>query len=64
MKPALLFVTLILGAAACGPSLKALPADLPPPEYEKPRGYDLNAAPTAAPSSAPAAAPSSAPPGR
>jgi hypothetical protein len=37
-----------LGAAACSsnPGAKTLPSDLPPPEYEKPRGFE-GAAPDA-----------------
>ena len=53
---------MMLGAAACGtpPEPKALPPDLPPPEYETPRGYDLDGSKTA-PKKAPEPAPSAAP---
>lgn len=48
-------------SAACGAAPKPLPSDLPPPEYEKPRGYDLGASSAPAPTVTPAA-PSAAPP--
>ncbi len=77
MTRALLLGLVVLAGAACGPSTPAhsLPTDLPPPEYEAPRGLDLtpkNAAPAPsaappAPSAAPSApppAPSAAPPPR
>jgi hypothetical protein len=68
-----IFSVLALAASACGPKPppKPLPTDLPPPEYEPARGYDLSggkdpkgaapAAPTAAPAAPPAPAPSPAP---
>ncbi|MFT3772057.1 MAG: hypothetical protein QM820_42160 [Minicystis sp.] len=69
MRSIVAMLVLAAGAAACGPppNPKALPSDLPPPEYEKPRGYDLPGAkaapgPQKAPDSAPPAAPAPAPP--
>ncbi|APR77866.1 Hypothetical protein A7982_03213 [Minicystis rosea] len=58
----LLALTILASTAACGPaqSAKSLPSDLPPPEYEKPRGYDLDSG-KSAPKKAPDAAPSAAP---
>jgi hypothetical protein len=54
---------LLVLAAACGPTTHAstLPTDLPPPEYEPPRGLDLTPKkPSPTPSAAPA--PPAAPP--
>jgi hypothetical protein len=63
---AMLGMLIACGAAACGPppAPKALPTDLPPPEYETPRGYDLGGAkgtPSATPAPAPAPAPATQP---
>lgn len=52
-----------IACVSCGPPPppKPLPADLLPPEYETPRGYDLGG-PKSAPTAAPAApAPTAAP---
>ena len=62
--------SVVLFAACCHPTAKpALPSDLPPPEYETPRAYDLggpkkDAAPAPAATTAPAttATPTPAPP--
>lgn len=58
MTRALAPLALLLAAASCGPPPppKPLPADLKPPEYEAPRGYDL-AGPKGSASAAPPAAP-------
>lgn len=69
MKTGLVAFSLLAlaGCACCTPKPpKPLPADLLPPEYEKPRGYDFGG-PKAAPTATPAAtttpsAPPAAPP--
>lgn len=61
-RPAILVATMLaLGVAGCPKPQSKLPTDLPPPEYEMPRGYDLGGAPNPAPSVTPSAAPSAPP---
>jgi hypothetical protein len=62
LKRALLLGLVAIASAACGPTAPArsLPTDLPPPEYEPPRGLDLapkkaEPAPTAPPATPPKA---------
>jgi hypothetical protein len=68
---ALALIAIATLGAACGPPKPAALPDLPPPEYETPRGYDMDGpkAPAGAPSAAPQAPaaapqPSASPPKR
>jgi hypothetical protein len=63
VKRALASFALVL-TAACSGAPKPLPKDLPPPEYEAPRGYDMGSAAKDTPPPPPSAKPPEPPPAK